>query len=71
MMPNIETVIAPRIRWIACMYDGKPRAGLDLGSDPRPGTENLMVRTPDGIRTFRKDKILSLRDVTTFEVSHV
>lgn len=52
-------------RWIACVYNGKPRIGLDLGDDSRPGTNNRVVLTLDGIRTFKKDGMIGLRDVTT------
>lgn len=52
-------------RWIACFYNGKPRVGLDLGDDQRPGTRNRVVITLDGIRTFKTAQMFDLRDVTT------
>lgn len=51
------------LTWIKCVYNGKPRFGLDMGDDERPGTNNRVVLTLDGIRTFDKDKMVGLRVV--------
>lgn len=48
---------------MACVYNGKPRFGLDMGDDERPGTNNRVVLTLDGVRTFNKDKCVSWREV--------
>jgi hypothetical protein len=34
-----------------------------MGDDERPGTNNRVVLTPDGVRTFNKDKCVSWREV--------
>lgn len=60
-------VLPPKVRYIACTYNGKPRVGLELGDDSRTN-KNLLVATLDGYRTFRKDAMMSVRDVTTLEV---
>jgi hypothetical protein len=64
-MNDVIIVEAPTLRWIECDYDGRRRLGLDLGDDPRPGTNNRAVYTLDGYRTFRKDKMFLVEDVTT------
>ena len=46
-----------------CVYNGKPRFGLDLGDDERPGTNNRVVLTLDGIRTLNKDKCVGWQEV--------
>lgn len=42
-------------------YNGKPRRGIDLGNDSRPDTNNRMVFTLDGLRSFKKDRIEDLK----------
>jgi hypothetical protein len=59
-----EVVEPTPVRWLACNYNGKSRVGLDLGDDKRPGTNNRVWRTLDGIRTFNKTKIKDIVDVT-------
>lgn len=51
------------LTWVTLVYNGKPRFGLDMGDDERPGTNNRVVLTLDGVRTFDKDKCVSWREV--------
>ena len=53
------------LSWIKFTYNGVPRVGLDVGDDPRPGTSNLMVATTEGFRTFKKDGMIGVKDITT------
>ena len=62
-------VVPPSYPYLAFMYSGKPRVGLAVCDDDRPGTDNLVVITLDGIRTFKKSNMVSVRNVTTIEVS--
>lgn len=50
--------------WAEFEYDGKPRLALVMGPDTRPGTNNLICLTPDGVRAFKPEKMANLRDVT-------
>lgn len=59
------TIEPPRIRWLKFNYSGRPRMGLEVGDDPRPGTNNLMVATTEGFRTFNKDGMIGVTDATT------
>lgn len=61
-------VLADNFRYITCTYHGKPRVGLDLGDDTRPGTSNRVIITLDGIRTLKKDKMIALEDITTLVI---
>lgn len=63
--PSLCLVEAPTQRWIKCLYNGKPRIGLDMGPDPREGTNNRIIITLDGIRTLNVDKMVDVKDVTT------
>lgn len=38
-------------------YNGKPRLGIYLGEDSRPGTDNRMYYTLDGLRSFKRTNI--------------
>lgn len=40
-------------RWIEFTYNAERRFGLDLEEDGRPGTNNRVVLTDRGIRTFK------------------
>jgi hypothetical protein len=51
-MNNIE-----QIGWLTFMYSDQTRMGYALGPDLRPGTNNLVVLTPDGTRTFNVSKM--------------
>ncbi len=57
--------IAPDNRYLSFIYNDKPRVGLALGPDTRPGTNNLACATLDGIRTFKQSKMFDIQDVTT------
>ena len=64
LVSDYET-ITQDLRWIKFIYNGAPRIGLDLGDDTRPGTSNLMVATTNGFRTFKKDGMIGVKDITT------
>lgn len=55
----------PSNRWLQLEYNDKIRIGLDMGDDARPGSNNRVVITLDGIRTFNKDLMENVEDVTT------
>lgn len=50
--------------WFKFEYDGKERGGLAIGPDTRPGTNNIVCLTVDGVRTFKCEKIKNLVDET-------
>jgi hypothetical protein len=53
--PYLTPPQTPQI--VRFVYNMKPRLGVDMGDDERPGTNNLMVLTADGIRAFTKTKM--------------
>ena len=46
--------------WLRFQYKLTERIGYAIGPDLRPGTNNLVVLTPDGTRTFNVDKMLNV-----------
>lgn len=65
MNNTVHYAIAPDNRYLSFLYSNKPRIGLDLGRDPRPGTKNRIFMTLDGLRTFHRAKMFDIVDVTT------
>jgi len=43
--------------WLRFQYKETERIGYAIGPDLRPGTNNLVVLTPDGTRTFTVTKM--------------
>jgi len=58
-IPHLESPVVPQI--ITFVYNAKPRLGVDMGDDNRPGTNNLMVLTEQGIKAFNKSKMENLQ----------
>ena len=46
--------------WVEFIYNDKPRCGLYVGDDTRPGTDNMMVQTVEGVRAFSRCKVEKL-----------
>lgn len=65
MIVSQTLVQGPTERWLKFDYNEKPRLGLDMGDDERPGTDNLCVHTIDGFRTFKKGQMVRVKDATT------
>lgn len=61
---NTKLDSAYLIGWITLMYDGKCRSGLAIGPDLRPGTNNVVVLTADGVRTFKCEKMENIVNET-------
>jgi hypothetical protein len=53
------------IGWMTFLYDGKARGGLIIGPDTRPGTNNVVCLTADGVRAFKVSKMEEVVDETT------
>ena len=50
--------------WLSFRYNDEVRNGLVIGPDTRPGTNNVVCCTADGIRTFKVEKMQDVIDET-------
>lgn len=57
-IPHLEPPVMPEV--VTFVYNAKPRLGVNMGDDQRPGTNNLMVLTNEGIKAFNKAKMENL-----------
>lgn len=62
-----EPTIIPHLTIHTFEYNGKPRTGIDLGRDTRPGTTNRMYYTYDGMRSFKEENITDLKTKASFD----
>ena len=51
------------LKWVAFIYNGKPRFGLDLGPDERYTQNHNAVMCVEGYKIFLKNKMVGLRQV--------
>jgi hypothetical protein len=54
--------------WFRFDYNNKPRLGLVIGPDTRPGTNNVVCLVPGGIKTFNVKKMEKVSNETTIIV---
>ena len=54
--------------WLTFKYSDKERSGLAIGPDTRPGTNNVVVLTRDGVRTFNAQKMKDVVNETVIVV---
>lgn len=51
--------------WYRFDYNGKPRMGLVIGPDTRPGTNNAVILTEEGVRMYKYSKMENIINETT------
>lgn len=64
ILSNMDPEDIPiELNWVAFIYSGKPRFGLDLGQDERYTPNHIGIMCVEGYKIFLKHKMVGFRQV--------